>query len=591
MCGYIGTVSNHDIDISKIKEVNKLIECRGPDETVLLDSQIDNTINSKNINFAFIFNRLAILDLSDLASQPMYSERFNTAVLFNGEIFNHNELRNELELKGVQFLSNNSDTEVVLLGISYFGKEFIKKLIGQFAISFIDFNTNEILLIRDRLAQKPLFYHYDKEGLTFSSNLKSIQKLKLSSIDEESLNQYLLFGVVPTPKTIFKDIYKLNPGEIIKYSFEKDHLEKEIYWNPKDFVSDEEFKSFEFFELFQNAVSIRQEADVPVANFLSGGLDSTAIVKSLFDKGYQANTYSLGFSNPKYDETKWSNKVSELYSTNHWQETLAEDISTNDIINSIKLFDEPYSDPSTLPSYIISKAISKKYKVAISGDGGDELLGGYTRIKMVMDSKFNTLSHLNKIYPPYLGTGNFFLKKNSKLKQAYASFFEDMKFMNLLNIPIDNIYQDSYFHELDNDYKSLLLSDYLFYLPQMMMLKIDRTSMANSLETRSPFVDHRLVEYVMSRDTKYYSNKIKKPIINDYLKNDFNSEFLSRRKMGFVFQIEDWVYNNIELIFNNIEQNSITSQWSSKLNKLMLHKSRINANRIWKIYFLSVYFE
>ena len=178
MCGYIGTVSNHDIDTSKIKEVNKHIQCRGPDETVVLDSQKENTINSNNINFAFIFNRLAILDLSDLASQPMYSKKFNTAVLFNGEIFNHNELRNELELKGVQFLSNNSDSEVVLLGISYFGKEFIKKLIGQFAISFIDFNTNEILLIRDRLAQKPLFYHYDKEGLTFSSNLKSIQKLK-----------------------------------------------------------------------------------------------------------------------------------------------------------------------------------------------------------------------------------------------------------------------------------------------------------------------------------------------------------------------------------------------------------------------------
>ena len=155
-----------------------------------------------------------------------------------------------------------------------------------------------------------------------------------------------------------------------------------------------------------------------------------------------------------------------------------------------------------------------------------------------MDSKFSTLSHLNKIYPPYLGTGNFFLKRSSKLKQAYASFFEDMKFMNLLDIPINNIYQDSYFYELDNDYKSLLLSDYLFYLPQMMMLKIDRTSMANSLETRSPFVDHRLVEYVMSRDTKYYSSKIKKPIIHDYLKNDFNSEFLRRRKWVLYFKLK-----------------------------------------------------
>ena len=139
MCGYIGTISKNDIDISKIKEVNRYIECRGPDETVLLDSQKDNTINSRNLNFAFIFNRLSILDLSDLASQPMYSKKFNTAVLFNGEIFNHNELRNELELKGVQFHSNNSDTEVVLLGISYFGKDFIKKLIGQFAISFFRF--------------------------------------------------------------------------------------------------------------------------------------------------------------------------------------------------------------------------------------------------------------------------------------------------------------------------------------------------------------------------------------------------------------------------------------------------------------------
>ncbi len=596
MCGFIGKVSFDEINSQEVLNCNNLIECRGPDERKQLNGNSTDSFRSYvDFNYSLVFNRLSIIDLSGSASQPMISKQFNSLILFNGEIFNHQYLRKELEKKDIKFFTDHSDTEVLLNGLSYYGLEFLNKVVGQFAIVFFDFNKNNVYLIRDRLGQKPLFYKLLPDSLTFSSNLKSLIALnKDKSIDETSLFTYLDLGVVPSPKTIIKDIHKLKPGEIVKFEFQNNKIKKSNiqYWNIEEFVSEEKFDSTKFFELFNDSVNSRLVSDVPVANFLSGGIDSTSLVKSLNDNGQSINTFSVAYDDQRYDETMWSSKVVQRYKTNHFSEKIFIDDVNEYIDESIEIFDEPYSDPSTLPSFMLSKLISRNYKVAISGDGGDELLGGYLRTKLTLNNKqlkFNLSEKSFAIYNPIFGTGSKILSKSENLETRYRSFFHDKKLLNLLKINHTNREFKSIFKNQISDYKKLMLFEYKLYLSEMMMLKVDRTSMANSLEVRSPFVDHRLVEYILSTSPSYYDSNNSKVILKNYLATDFDSEFINRRKMGFVFNLEKWIFSNIDKIKDEFEKLNSYNISKSTINKLSIVKSRINAQRIWRLYFMEKY--
>ena len=596
MCGFIGKVSFDEINSQEVLNCNNLIECRGPDERKQLNGNSTYSFRSNvDFNYSLVFNRLSIIDLSGSASQPMISKQFNSLILFNGEIFNHQYLRKELEKKNIKFFTDHSDTEVLLNGLSYYGLEFLNKVVGQFAIVFFDFNKNNVYLIRDRLGQKPLFYKLLPDSLTFSSNLKSLIALnKDKSIDETSLFTYLDLGVVPSPKTIIKDIHKLKPGEIVKFEFQNNKIKKSNiqYWNIEEFVSEEKFDSTKFFELFNDSVNSRLVSDVPVANFLSGGIDSTSLVKSLNDNGQSINTFSVAYDDQRYDETMWSSKVVQRYKTNHFSEKIFIDDVNEYIDESIEIFDEPYSDPSTLPSFMLSKLISRNYKVAISGDGGDELLGGYLRTKLTLNNKqlkFNLSEKSFAIYNPIFGTGSKILSKSENLETRYRSFFHDKKLLNLLKINHTNREFKSIFKNQISDYKKLMLFEYKLYLSEMMMLKVDRTSMANSLEVRSPFVDHRLVEYILSTSPSYYDSNNSKVILKNYLATDFDSEFINRRKMGFVFNLEKWIFSNIDKIKDEFEKLNSYNISKSTINKLSIVKSRINAQRIWRLYFMEKY--
>ena len=596
MCGFIGKVSFDEINSQEVLNCNNLIECRGPDERKQLNGNSTDSFRSYvDFNYSLVFNRLSIIDLSGSASQPMISKQFNSLILFNGEIFNHQYLRKELEKKNMKFFTDHSDTEVLLNGLSYYGLEFLNKVVGQFAIVFFDFNKNNVYLIRDRLGQKPLFYKLLPDSLTFSSNLKSLIALnKDKSIDETSLFTYLDLGVVPSPKTIIKDIHKLKPGEIVKFEFQNNKIKKSNiqYWNIEEFVSEEKFVPTKFFELFNDSVNSRLVSDVPVANFLSGGIDSTSLVKSLNDNGQSINTFSVAYDDQRYDETMWSSKVVQRYKTNHFSEKIFIDDVNEYIDESIEIFDEPYSDPSTLPSFMLSKLISRNYKVAISGDGGDELLGGYLRTKLTLNNKqlkFNLSEKSFAIYNPIFGTGSKILSKSENLETRYRSFFHDKKLLNLLKINHTNREFKSIFKNQISDYKKLMLFEYKLYLSEMMMLKVDRTSMANSLEVRSPFVDHRLVEYILSTSPSYYDSNNSKVILKNYLASDFDSEFINRRKMGFVFNLEKWIFSNIDKIKDEFEKLNSYNISKSTINKLSIVKSRINAQRIWRLYFMEKY--
>lgn len=596
MCGFLGKISSTRFDNHLVGKCNDFMKCRGPDETKFIEGKINELFPSKNEKFiSLYFNRLAILDLSPKASQPMVSKNFNTTLMFNGEIFNHKELRKKLENEGVEFFSSHSDTEVVLNGLSYFGLDFVRNLEGQFSIMFFDVNVQKVFLIRDRLGQKPLFYTFNKEGLVFSSSLKSLSLLEKNiKINDKSLVDYLDYGVVPSPNTIFENIYKLSPAEIIEFDISKDIqiINKLNYWNIEDKIDFQLFNKEKFENLLSEAVLKRLDADVPIALFLSGGIDSSTIVKQANLLNKNLNTFSIGYSDPKYDESKWFKLVSNTYSTTQHTVRLSKNDLNSSIKQSIDIFDEPYADPSTVPSYVISKAISQEYKVAISGDGGDELLYGYDRSKFMTTRNFLRFNsdYFIKYYPEYFGTGNNISKFDKLPEKAYASFFSDKKFLKMLGLESNFTFETKYFKDLNNLYKTSIMIEYNFFLSEMMMLKVDTTSMANSLEIRSPFVDHKLVEYIVSLNTDSNSQTFNKAVLKDVLEKDMGKTFINRKKMGFVFNLESWIYSNIGDIFEIIQKSNLNIE-KSQLFLLSRVKSRINAQRIWRIYFLVNYLD
>ena len=595
MCGYIGKISKSAFDYDQVSIANKHTVCRGPDQKREAYGKSLDFFNTKSLyHFSIVFNRLSIMELSDLGSQPVISEDNRYYMIFNGEIFNHNELRKELKNDGIEFRSLSSDTEVLFKGLINYGVNFINKLIGQFSIIFFDHYQDRLYLIRDRLGQKPLFYKLNEDEILFGSNLKSMISLNQSfEIDEESLYEYLASGVVSSPNTIFKNFKKITPGSVLTISL-KDFsvLSSFSYWDINSFVSENKYSLDNFLDIFNSAVHMRSKADVEVASFLSGGLDSTSIIKMQKQLGLNINSFSMGFSNKKYDESIWYKNVSKKYNTNHIDETINSDLSIENIFEYFDIFDEPYADSSTIPSYYLSKSISKYYKVAISGDGGDELLGGYEHIHRVLNSK--NLSFMKNIYnliPYKYGTGSRFMTHYKDNDLAHESFFVDKKFINGMNLDYIHPYRDKYMDPNIDNYKRNVIADYKFYLSEMMLLKIDRTSMSNSLEVRSPFVDHRLVELSLSTDIlSQFTNK-PKDTLKTYLADDFDTNFLNRSKQGFAFQLEDWIFNNINFV-NEICNDGIISQINSNIiNNLATFKSRINSHRIWKIMFIERYLE
>lgn len=591
MCGFIGKISKSGIDNTQLEKANNNLICRGPDSTQRF-STLEN-----NLNFSLIFNRLKIVDLSDKANQPMHLEDQTASIVFNGEIYNHKQLRKELESSGVKFTTNNSDTEVLLKGFKFFGKDFISKIRGQFAFCYIDYNLQTATLVSDRLNQKPLYYSIDDSSLIFSSNLRSLVALTKSfNLNDDYIIEYLLYGITSSPATIFEKIKKLEPAQIIEISLNGKNFNSKSnnYWNPENFVDTKQFNQDEFFDKFNDSVEIRAKADVSVAYFLSGGIDSTSIIKNRHDKGEEVNSFSVIFDEKKYSEEKWSREVAKKYSTNHMEINASSNLSTINIEAALNSLDEPYSDPSVFPSYLIADQISDYYKVAISGDGGDELLGGYKRSSITLNKK-NVFSQLSsygyKIYPPFLGTGNFFLSKSKNINTAYQSFFKDEKLLKLLKLSDKNIKKIINLDKNIDPYKAMLLQDYKYYLPEMMMYKVDRTSMANSLEIRSPFVDHHLVEYVLSTSLHENNLNINKNLLKNYLLPDFSKDFVNREKKGFVFDVENWVYNNLDYITEFLNEGIyFTKLPKNTLRQLSLYKTRINANRIWRLFVLEYYF-
>lgn len=587
MCGFIGKISNENFDKNYLNELNQVIECRGPDSK-------KNIFQEKNKKYhQYIFNRLAILDLNQNADQPMVSEQFGNTIMFNGEIYNHKELKAYLVEKGALFNTSHSDTEVLLNGLSIDGMSFLNKLRGQFAIYFYNKSKNKAYLIRDRLGQKPLYYIFQNNELCFSSNLKSLKKYLNNkyTINEQGLYEYLSYGATTSPNTVINEIKKVEPATFIEFNFSEniEITNKTQYWKVNEFVDNKQFDKEEFIKILEESVQIRCFPDVPFANFLSGGLDSTTILKSMTKISHKINTFTIKNKNKSIDESIWAEEVAFKYETNHKTVNVDDYLNFSDVFEIINSLDEPFGDPSYIPTYIISEEMSKHYKVAISGDGGDELLGGYFRTSYSIKSPKNFIldlfAKLYFLYPSFLGTGNQFMKHNKKISVSYDSFLNDNKFLKFLKIKQSNKRK---FPNKQN-IKDLLIQDYQFYLPELMLYKIDRASMSNSLEVRSPFLDHKLIEYVLGHEFKYNANN-RKSLFKEYISEDFSLQFINRKKQGFEFDLKNFVYDNLEEISKIIKTSKLNQFFSiNNLKFLNIYKSRINANRYWRLLVLSIF--
>ncbi|MCB0424277.1 MAG: asparagine synthase (glutamine-hydrolyzing), partial [Mangrovimonas sp.] len=513
MCGINGiiTTSQHTKASlqSKIVLMNDKIVHRGPDD--------DGTFLeiSNSVNIAMGMRRLAIIDLNS-GKQPIYSSDQQHVIVFNGEIYNYRELRNELSALGAQF-NTHSDTEVILMGYKFWGVEAFKKLDGMFAFSIYDRTKNKVFIARDFFGEKPLYYMPTADGLVWASELKSVVSTLNSKppINKIGLNLFFRLTYIPSPYTIYEGIHKLVPNSFLEYDLAHQNYElhqiQEDKRPEKTKVSLEEAKN-KVKELVEKSVESRAVSDVPIGTFLSGGVDSSIVSLCLSQvSSNKINTFSIGFDNKAYDETEKSKLVAKQINSDHHEFILTEkDLENN--INAILLnFDEPFADSSALPSYLVAHQTSKYLKVALTGDGGDEVFGGYNKYYMGTINKRYTKNVPEFLHKSIVGLALPLLTSKSdkrgmrfKLKKMLQSidykkgFYWDIISLGfpgttLRNYLLPDFWENTpftFYEEETGISNPETLTDYRYIDKVMslegdMLVKVDRTSMLTSLESRA----------------------------------------------------------------------------------------------------------
>ena len=571
MCGITGLFSfnNKKINNNGLEKATQKLRYRGPDyQAIFKDEWV-------GLGHA----RLSIIDTSVAAHQPFWDISNNYCIVFNGEIFNYKELKNELINNGVSFRTS-SDTEVLLYQFILFGKKCLNKLNGFFAFAIYNKLDSSIFIAKDRFGVKPLYYSKTEDFLFFGSEMKAILEYPISKeMDMNSVSQYFQLNYIPPPNSIFKGVKKLPPGcylEVIKDEFKMEkwyHLPYIPGSNGTTKLTyNEQCSHLE--KLLDDAVGLRLIADVPLGAFLSGGIDSSVIVGLATRHVSHLNTFSIGFEGDGYfDETPYANLVAKHFNTNHTVFKL----NNNDLLDSLQSLldysDEPFADSSALLVNILSKETRKHVTVALSGDGGDELFAGYNKhygeFKMreaKMDAKVLTaLLPLWKAMPKSRN-GNFSNKirqfqrfaesMNSTPADRYwklASFLSEKETEKLLNnflISKELMERRSLFTahmSPEGTLNDSLFADVNLVLAGDMLTKVDSMSMLNSLEVRTPFLDYRVVEFAFGLPVESKINSsIKKKIVQDTFRKILPSELYNRPKKGFEVPLLPWFQKELK---------------------------------------------
>lgn len=574
MCGILGLI-NPDLSSERIKELahraSLKISHRGPD--------FHGVWSQDGIGLAHL--RLAIQDLSPLGQQPMLSHNKKWMIVFNGEIYNHLEIRKELSDYGFR---GHSDTETLLACFEKFGfQDAIQKLRGMFAIAAYEFQTDKLFLARDRFGEKPLYYALKNKQLSFASELKGIVDLHPDlKVNYSAVSDFFKFNCIPGTDSIYAGVYKLAPGHIAVYAAKHNSLNIECYWTPATAANQlPSINSFEEAKVLvekelRHVVKSQTISDVPVGAFLSGGIDSTLIVALLQEQlSAPLKTYTIGFEDPAYDESKHASEIAKYLGTDHQTIPLSLDLMLEQIPQIPIYYDEPFADSSQLPTLAIAKAMKKNVRVVLSGDGGDEIFGGYTRYqalakilgtvsprsKLLKSLIAGTIHSVNEdSWDKIASTFSFLIPKNyrynkfgQKLYKAANLLAEDNPsdmYRSLITHwrtpPLKENVESKRFSPAQINHRGLceqmMLADQLGYMPDDILVKVDRATMSVALESRSPFLDHRIAEIAWSLPESYkVTQNSSKIILREILKTKVPEHLWQRPKQGFAIPLAGWL--------------------------------------------------
>jgi len=558
MCGICGYISKKNIKLEQLKAMNDTMYHRGPNDS---GEEIFDVADGYSVGFAQ--RRLSILDLSMLGHQPMHSANERVIITYNGEIYNFLELREEL--KDYPFKSH-CDTEVILAAYLKWGISCIDRFQGMFAIALFDRDTNELFLVRDRIGKKPLYYWIDGENLVFASELKPIMEYPgfPRNIRKDVIKRYMFQQCVNEPDAIFENVYKVVPGQIVKFASGK--ISKWKYWDIAEVYSRKKQEKVGSYEeakeelkgILKEAVGKRMIADVPLGAFLSGGYDSsliTAIAQDLSD--VPVKTYSIGFNEERYNEAKFAKEVSKHLGTEHTELYIDEKEMFNMVESIPKYYDEPFADSSQIPSMLVSKLASEEVTVVLTGDGGDEFFCGYNIYDHVAQAQkidmLGTLTYGVCRIPPFrqmklleklpfkvqVIAGNH--EKETKTQLGGSSYMRAIdKMLPESGVPF-KFPQESKYGEKNWQERRMLL-DQETYLPGDILCKVDRASMKYSIESRCPILDVDVMEYSYRLPHEYkYANGVKKRILKDIAYDYIPKELLDRPKVGFGVPLDKWM--------------------------------------------------
>jgi len=532
MCGIAGQV-NFDKPIVEqdINAMNDALRHRGPDGFGTYFNE------SKTVGLGH--RRLSFLDLSEAGKQPMSAANHKFWITYNGEVYNYVELRAELEGKGYQFKSH-TDTEVILHGYEEWGYEVLNRLKGMFAFGIWDEHKRELFLARDRFGIKPLYYYHQNGNFVFASEIKGIKANTTvnTTLDLTSFSDYFVYRYVPSPKSIWKEVKKI---PVASYLILKANGQTEVkqYWNmplAENTIPDKE--AIEKFDtLFLNSVKTHARSDVPIGSFLSGGYDSSAIVYYMSRFGYTPSTFAIGFEGWNVSEHLFADMVANQYHTDH-HALILESQSLDLLDHLVWVYDEPNGDISTIPTYLVSQEAAKTVKAVMSGEGSDEFLMGYQWQKEYEPKKSSLKEQLLSLIRP---NGNPYILGYYANAMAMGRF-DGGELQKLLNPDLhQNINQnpDWYYHSLYNkalpDLKAIQVMDVKHFMGELVLAKIDRASMANSLEVRVPFLDHEICEFIFQlKSSVYYKKEETKHLLYQNIKGHLPNEILQRKKQGFV---------------------------------------------------------
>lgn len=600
MCGFVGFCDDSKNKKKIIRDMADIIKHRGPDSD---GYYVDN-------NIALGFRRLSIIDL-DKGSQPIFNEDKDKVIVFNGEIYNYKEIREELKSKGHKF-STNTDTEVILHGYEEYKEDILNKLRGMFAFVIYDIKEKSLFGARDFYGIKPFYYYYDNENFLFGSEIKSFlgsPNFK-KELNKDMLSQYLTFQCSIGEDTFFKNTYKLLPGHYFIYKDKELEVKKyyEVKLEPNDDKSLEEWVSG-IREVIDNSVLAHKVSDVEVGSFLSSGVDSSLIAKlSSVDK-----TFTVGYDNKKYSEIDYAKEFSDKINVSNVSKKISKEEYFKEFSNVQYYMDEPLADASAVMLYFLSKTASKHVKVCLSGEGADEIFGGYNIYHEPYSvSWYNKIPYFIRkcigilVYPFRNYTGfNFLYRRSKKIEDRYignAFIFEPNDAKKIVNFNYGNkTYKDftkSYYDKVsDLDVVTKMqYIDFNFWLIYDILLKADKMSMANSLEVRVPYLDREVIEYASKLPSKYkiVGNETKYAF-RKFAKEELADKVADKKKLGFPVPIREWLKEDD--VYQEVKNMFLESGYFFKPKKIIKllddHKAgkRDNSRKIWTIYTFLVWYQ